>query len=73
MAVTKEQWGKTKKGEEIIAYHISNSEGVEAVVLNYGCTIRNIYVPDKNGNKVDVVLGYGAPEDYFDNGCLFNC
>lgn len=70
MAVTKEQWGKTKKGEEIIAYHISNSEGVEAVVLNYGCTIRNIYVPDKNGNKVDVVLGYGAPEDYFDNGCF---
>ena len=70
MAVTKELFGKTQKGEEIYAYHIANSKGVEAVILNYGCTIKNVFVPTKDGKKVDVVLGYDTAEAYFDNDCF---
>jgi aldose 1-epimerase len=70
MAVTREAWGETPSGAPINAYHLSNNSGVEAVILNYGCTIRNIFVPDKNGNKVDVVLGYDDYKEYFDNDCF---
>ena len=71
MALSREAWGKTPGGAPIIAYHLSNNSGVEVVVLNYGCTIKNIFVPDKAGSKVDVVLGYDDYKDYFDNNCFF--
>ena len=70
MALTRENWGKTPNGTPILAYHLSNSAGMEVVVLNYGCTIKNIFVPDKSGNKVDVVLGYAEDKGYFDNDCF---
>ncbi len=70
MSVKREFLGEAKSGAPIYAYHISNNNGVEAVVLNYGCTIKNIFVPTKDGKKVDVVLGYDDPEAYFDNGCF---
>ena len=70
MAVSREAWGETPNGAPIYAYHLTNNSGVEAVILNYGCTIRNIFVPDKNGNKVDVVLGYDDYKEYFGNNCF---
>ena len=70
MAVEKVLFGETQSKEPIYEYHISNSNGVEAVILNYGCTIKNIFVPDKNGKKTDVVLGYDDHKVYFDNDCF---
>ncbi len=70
MAVKREFWGEATNGAPIYAYHLSNNSGVEAVILNFGCTIRNIFVPDKDGNKVDVVLGYDDYKEYFGNDCF---
>ena len=58
MSVKKELIGNAPDGAQVHAYHITNDNNMEVVVLDYGCTIRNIIVPDKNGNKVDVALGY---------------
>ncbi|MBO4457770.1 MAG: galactose mutarotase [Butyrivibrio sp.] len=70
MAVKKVLFGETPKNEQVFEYHITNKNNVEVVVINYGVTIKNIFVPDKNGNRVDVVLGYDKLEDYFANGCF---
>ena len=70
MALRKEQVGETAKNEAIYAYHITNSNDTEVVVINYGCIINNIFVKDKNGNKVDVVLGFDDVKGYFDNSCF---
>ncbi len=70
MAVKREFFGETQTGAPIYAYHISNNNGMEAVILNYGCTIKNIFVPTKDGKKVDVVLGYDDPKAYFGNDCF---
>ena len=70
MALSREAWGETPSGAPIIAYHLTNSAGTEVVVLNYGCTIKNIFVADKSGNRVDVVLGYDECKGYFDNDCF---
>ena len=70
MAVKREFWGEAQSGAPIYVYHLTNQSGVEVCVLNYGCTIRNIFVPDKNGEKVDVVLGYDDYKEYFGNDCF---
>jgi len=68
MAVTKELFGKTTNGQEISRYYISNSKGMKAGVINYGAILVNLFVPDKDGNMADVVLGYDTLEPYFTNG-----
>ena len=56
--ITAIPFGTTKKGEEITEYILKNENGMEVHVLNYGAVIKNIFVPDKDGNVDDVVLGY---------------
>lgn len=67
----KEFFGQTKDGTEIYKYWIENSRGMKAGVINYGAILVNLIVPDKNGKKDDVVLGFDSLEPYFENGCFF--
>ncbi len=71
MPVTKELFGTTKCGKQIYRYYISNSKGLKAGVINYGAILVNLFVPDKNGEAADVVLGYDTLEPYFENGSFF--
>lgn len=71
MSVTQKVFGKTKQGEEVFLYSIKNTKGITAEVTNYGAILVNLFVPDKNGNVEDIVLGYDKVEDYFENGCFF--
>lgn len=71
MSVTKELFGTTKCGKQIYRYFISNSKGLKAGVINYGAILVNLFVPDKNGEIADVVLGYDTLEPYFENGSFF--
>ncbi len=71
MAVTKEVFGMTKCGKQIYKYYISGSKGLKAGVINYGAVLVNLFVPDKNGEMADVVLGYDTLEPYFENGSCF--
>ena len=70
MSVKREFLGETKDGAPIYGYHMTNSQGMEVCLMNYGATIRNIFVKDKEGQKRDVVLGYDDPAKYFDNSCF---
>ena len=56
-------FGVTKNGEKVNEYTIFNPGGLEVSVLNYGCVIKNILVPTKNG-PVDVVIGHDTLADY---------
>ena len=67
MLVKREFIGETKQETPIYGYNIKNSNGMEICVMNFGANIRNIFVPDKDGNKVDVVLGYEDYQRYFEN------
>lgn len=54
----KELFGKTKSGETVNRYEISNSNGMKLVVSDYGATVLALFVKDKDGSPVDVALGY---------------
>ena len=61
--VSLKPFGMTPNGEKINEYIISNPGGLAVSVLNYGCIIKNIWVPTKRG-PVDVVLGHDTYADY---------
>ena len=71
MAVTTRSFGKTKKGEEVTLYRITNAGGMAAEVIDFGANLVSLFVPDKNGQVADVVLGFDRVEDYEFNPCFF--
>lgn len=68
MSVFKQPFGLTADGEIVTAYRIINNSGMTAVFLNYGATIQSLFVPNKQGDTTDVVLGYDNIDDYQNNG-----
>lgn len=71
MGIVKEKFGTTKTGEEVLLFTLKNKNGVEARITNFGATLVNLYVPDKDGKVEDVVLGFDTLEEYFDNPSFF--
>lgn len=53
-----------------IPFTLKNKNGMEIRVSDYGAVLVNVFVPDKNGEKRDVVLGYDNPQGY-ENGDKF--
>ncbi|WP_161496073.1 aldose epimerase family protein [Zobellia sp. OII3] len=62
-SIQKEQWG-TVKGKEVSLYTVTNKNGMKMQIMNLGCIITSLFVPDKNGKLDDVVLGFDNLEDY---------
>jgi aldose 1-epimerase len=59
-----ESFGTTKDGRPVTRYTMVNSNGVGVRILSYACAVQSIFVPDKNGDFRDVVLGYSSIEGY---------
>ena len=59
-------WGKTPDNEDIYTYELKCGS-LHAKVMNFGANLISLYVPDRNGESADVVLGYGELEKYFKN------
>ena len=64
MAITVTEFGTTKAGEIVKQYEIENANGMKAVVINYGAILKELHVPDKDGNLRDVVWGYESVAGY---------
>ena len=71
MKLEKKVFGTTRDGQEVLAYTLSNDNGMQVTVLNYGCVIQSLIVPDRYGRPVDVVLGYDTIEEYEDHDGYF--
>lgn len=67
MAIDKEFFGQTGDGKTASIYTIKNSNGMMAKFTDFGAILVSLYVPDKDGNVEDVVLGFDNLEDYFVN------
>ncbi|MEX1238189.1 MAG: aldose epimerase family protein [Cyclobacteriaceae bacterium] len=64
-------FGKLEDGTPISLYTMANSKGVKMEVMNYGGIIISLFVPDKDGKPVDVVLGYDSLQAYVDRNPFF--
>jgi aldose 1-epimerase len=57
----------TLGGKDVFIFTLKNSGGNTVAVTNYGGTVTQIIVPDKNGELADVVLGFKTVEVYQNN------
>lgn len=68
MNIAKKVWGQTEDGKEILLYTLKNESGAFVELSSIGAGIVSIAVPDKNGNLLDVALGYKEAASYFGDG-----
>lgn len=67
---TARQFGVTKDGKPVTEYTLENTAGVTMSVLDYGCRIRTIYVPDRDGKPQNVCMGFAEMAPYEKGGCF---
>lgn len=67
MAGNRTPFGYTADGREVEKITLCRN-GMEAEVLTYGGVVAALRVPDRRGQPVDVVLGYGSLAGYEENG-----
>ena len=64
MKITKYDYGVTQTGETVFIYHLENTSGAYVDILNYGCRVVRILVPNRDGILTDVCLGFDSLADY---------
>jgi aldose 1-epimerase len=61
--ITKAAWGNTD-GQEVLLYTLTNKNGVEVKITNYGATVTSWKTADKDGKISSVVLGFDSLSGY---------
>jgi aldose 1-epimerase len=61
--IASEPWGEVE-GEEVTLYTLTNANGMEVKISNYGGIITSVMVPDRDGNLENVTLGFDNLDDY---------
>jgi aldose 1-epimerase len=67
----KSAFGKTKDGQPVDLYTLTNAAGMEVAITNYGGVVVSIKTPDRNGKFADVVLGFDNFDGYLNNTPFF--
>ena len=69
--ITQSTFGYTKAGDVVSAFRLTNNSGACAVILDYGCILQALSVPNAKGGFTDVVLGYDTMAEYEENDGYF--
>ncbi len=67
--IEKDFFGKTAAGREVGLFTLANGRGLSVEVLDFGCVIRAVWVPDRRGERVNVALGYDTLAEYEADDC----
>lgn len=59
----KKRFGIRSDGREAYSYTITGG-GLTAEISDHGATVLRLWVPDKNGDLADVILGFDTPDQY---------
>lgn len=60
----REHFGTLQDGTEIMAYTLTNANGISMKVISFGGIITSLKTPDRDGTLEDIVLGYDNLEGY---------
>jgi aldose 1-epimerase len=66
-------FGESMEGKDVLLYTIKNDNGMRVDITNYGATVVRLFVPDKDGQLSDIVLGYNTLGEYIANSPYFGC
>lgn len=62
--IVKSDFGVLANGSKADLYTLTNGNGMEVKITNYGGTITSWTAPDKDGNYENITLGFETVEDY---------
>ncbi len=62
--LTSADFGKTPEGAAVKIYTLTNDQGLEAKITNYGGIVVSLKTPDRKGAMADIVLGSDTLDDY---------
>jgi aldose 1-epimerase len=62
--IEQKNFGTTQYGERVKVYTLTNAKGMVAKVTEYGATLTELWVPDRNGQFTNVVLGFDRLDPY---------
>ena len=57
-------FGRLPDGRPVPAVTLSNRNGISATVIAWGATLQAVVMPDRNGKREDVALGYADMKGY---------
>jgi aldose 1-epimerase len=57
-------FGRLADGRAVASVTLSNARGVSANIIAWGASIQSVIMPDRNGRKADVALGYDNIDQY---------
>lgn len=69
--IIKESFGKLPDGRDVEIYTLSNKNGVEVRIMNYGGVVVSLRTPDRKATLDDIVLGFDRIEDYLKENPFF--
>jgi aldose 1-epimerase len=61
--IASEPWGEVE-GEQVTLFTLTNANGMEVKITNYGGIITSVMVPDRDGAMENVTLGFDNLDDY---------
>ncbi len=64
MKIDKASFGKLPDGREADLYTLTNANGLQTAITNYGAIVVSLHAPDRDGRLADIVLGYPKLADY---------
>ncbi len=69
--ITKNPYGQLADGTRIDSYTLKNKNGMAARIITYGAILTELWVPDRQGQFADVVLGFENLEGYLGESPYF--
>jgi aldose 1-epimerase len=62
-AITTKPFGEVE-GKPVTLYTLTNKNGMSVGIMNYGATVVDLVVPDRQGKLGDIALGFDSVEPY---------
>ncbi|MBZ0303031.1 MAG: galactose mutarotase [Anaerolineae bacterium] len=66
-------YGTIRNGTSVDAYTLTNTSGTAVTILTYGGVIASIDVPDRDGQRANIALGFDNFADYEARSPYFGC
>ncbi len=73
MTVARFPFGKMPDGKKVSQFVLTNANKMQVNLLDYGATVKEIIVPDRNGKFSNISLGFSNLKDYREKSPYFGC
>lgn len=73
LRIEKDAFGITAEGAAVDRFTLRNSHGMAVSLITYGATVTELWVPDRDGDAADIVLGFDNLAQYESESPYFGC